>query len=119
MLKMLNEGFYDLCSGNTGCQLVSATFSAKVLVQPYGTEAVEPFYISNSLVTPPNDNIWYDTIKSMILKVRGVGDVIIDELNNKLLIISDVNNADIVDGTVTAINIKVYLLIDYVINCDS
>jgi hypothetical protein len=48
MLKMLNEGFYDLCSGNTGCQLVSATFSAKVIVQPYGTEAVEPFYISNS-----------------------------------------------------------------------
>jgi hypothetical protein len=119
MLKMLNEGFYDLTSGNAGCQLVSATFNAKVLVQPYGTEAIEPFYISNSLVTPPNDNIWYDTIKSMILKVRGVGDVIIDELNNKLLIISDVNNADIVDGTVTAINIKVYLLIDYVINCNS
>jgi hypothetical protein len=118
MLKMLNEGFFDLTSGNTGCQLVSATFSARLVVQPYGTQVIEPFYVANSLVTPPNDNVWYDTIKSMILKVRGVGDVIIDELNNKLLIISDVDNQQIVDGTITAINIKVYLMIDYVINCN-
>jgi hypothetical protein len=104
-------------SGNSGCNLVSATFSAKLVVQPYGTEVIEPFYVTNSLVVPPSDNTWQDTIKSMILKVKGVGNVIIDELNNKLIIISDIDNQDIVNGTIAAINIKVYLLIDYEINC--
>lgn len=117
ILKMFNEGYYDVTSGNSGCNLVSATFSAKLVVQPYGTEVIEPFYVTNSLVVPPSDNTWQDTIKSMILKVKGVGNVIIDELNNKLIIISDIDNQDIVNGTIAAINIKVYLLIDYEINC--
>jgi hypothetical protein len=117
ILKMFNEGYYDVTNGNSGCNLVSATFSAKLVVQPYGTEVIEPFYVTNSLVVPPSDNTWQDTIKSMILKVKGVGNVIIDELNNKLIIISDIDNQDIVNGTIAAINIKVYLLIDYEINC--
>jgi hypothetical protein len=117
--KMLNEGFYDLTTGNTGCNLVNATFSCKIYVEPYGTEVIENFYTTTSLVSPPTDNLWNEQVRSMILKVKGVSNVVIDELNNELVIISDPANAPIVNGTIAAINIKVYLVIDYEISCSS
>jgi hypothetical protein len=70
-------------------------------------------------VSPPTDNLWNEQVRSMILKVKGVSNVIIDELNNELVIISDPANAPIVNGTIAAINIKVYLVIDYEISCSS
>lgn len=117
ILKMLNDGYYDLTSGNTECELVSATLSCRLYVEPYGTEVVESFYTTNSLLSPPTDNIWHEQVRSMILKVKGVSNVIMDELNNELIIISDPANATIVNGVIAAINIKVYLVIDYDIKC--
>jgi hypothetical protein len=115
--KMMNEGFQDITSGNTDCVLSSATFSAQVEVLPFGTTSTKQFYISTSLLTAPPDNLWYDAIKSLLSEVIGVQDVIIDESENTLIIKSDRSRSIIIDGTYTAINLKVYLLIDYDINC--
>ena len=111
--KMFNEGFYDLTSGNTGCLLSSATFTTVVVVNPYGTEIIDTFYTSTSLLDYPADNLWYNSIKNSLKTVIGIGDVTINEDNNQILITSDNSNYSVA----TTIDIKVYLVIDYNINC--
>jgi len=111
--KMFNEGYYDLTSGNTGCVLSSATFTTVVIVNPYGTEITDTFYTSTSLLDYPADNLWYDSIQNLLITVIGVGDVIINEENNQILITSDNTNY----AAATTIDLKVYLVIDYNINC--
>ena len=111
--KMFNEGYYDLTSGNTGCVLSSATFTTVVIVNPYGTEITDTFYTSTSLLDYPADNLWYDSIKNLLMTVIGVGGVTINEENNQILITSDNTNY----AAATTIDLKVYLVIDYNINC--
>ena len=111
--KMFNEGYYDLTSGNTGCVLSSATFTTVVIVNPYGTEITDTFYTSTSLLDYPADNLWYDSIQNLLMTVIGVGGVTINEENNQILITSDNTNY----AAATTIDLKVYLVIDYNINC--
>ena len=92
LLQMLNEGFIDLTSGNTNCDLISATFSAKVSVQPLGTVVSQQFFVSNSLATAPSDNLWYNAISSLLRSISGVGNVTIDPLNNQITIETSRNN---------------------------
>lgn len=117
--KMFNEGYNDLISENVGCQLGEATFTTKVYVEPYAQEITETFFSTDSLLKYPSDNEWYDSIKSLVMSIQGVGDVIINEIDNQIKIISDKNNLPIIDGEITKINIKVYLIIDYEIKCNS
>jgi hypothetical protein len=86
LLQMLNEGFYDLTTGNTSCDLVSATFTAKVSVAPLGLTTSQTFFTSTSLVTAPTDNQYYNTVRSLLLSIPGVGNVTIDQLNNQITI---------------------------------
>ena len=95
LLQMLNEGFYDLTIGNTNCDLISATFTAKVLVNPAGLTTQQNFFTSTSLVQAPSDNSWYNTVKSLLLSVPGVGDVIIDQLNNQITIETSRDNTSL------------------------
>jgi hypothetical protein len=86
LLQMMNEGFADLTTGNTNCDLVTATFNAQVLVNPLGTSVTVPFFTSTSLNVAPSDNLWYDTIRGILLGINGVGNVTIDQLNNQITI---------------------------------
>ena len=92
LLQMLNEGFFDLTSGNTSCDLISATFTAKVSVNPSGIIASQNFFTSTSLVQVPTDNDWYNTLRTLLLGIPGVGNVIIDQLNNQITIETSRNN---------------------------
>jgi hypothetical protein len=112
LLQMLNEGFFDLTSGNTSCDLVSATFTAKVSVNPSGILATQNFFTSTSLVQVPTDNQWYDTIRTLLLGIPGVGNVIIDQLNNQITIETSRNNTSL-EGE----EIVIELVIDYNIIC--
>ena len=95
LLQMLNEGFYDLTTGNTSCDLISATFTAKVSVNPAGLTTQQNFFTSTSLVQAPSDNSWYNTVKSLLLSVPGVGNVIIDQLNNQITIETSRDNTSL------------------------
>jgi hypothetical protein len=95
LLQMLNEGFYNLTTGNTSCDLISATFTAKVSVNPAGLSTQQDFFTSTSLVQVPSDNTWYNTVKSLLLSVPGVGDVKIDQLNNQITIETSRNNTSL------------------------
>jgi hypothetical protein len=112
LLQMLNEGFFDLTSGNTSCDLISATFTAKVSVNPSGIVASQNFFTSTSLVQVPTDNQWYDTIRTLLLGIPGVGNVIIDQLNNQITIETSRNNTSL-EGE----EIVIDLVIDYNIIC--
>lgn len=86
LLQMLNEGYYDLTSGNTNCNLISATFTAKVSVNPSGVISTQDFYTTTSLVQVPSDNMWYETVRDLLLGTYGVGQVSIDQINNQIII---------------------------------
>ena len=112
LLQMLNEGFFDLTSGNTSCDLISATFTAKVSVNPSGIIASQNFFTSTSLVQVPTDNDWYNTLRTLLLGIPGVGNVIIDQLNNQITIETSRNNTSL-EGE----EIVIDLIIGYNIIC--
>ena len=92
LLQMMNEGFADLTSGNTNCDLVTAIYTAQVLVNPLGTSVSVPFFTATTLNVGPSDNLWYDTIKSILLGINGVSGVIVDPLNNQITIQTSTSN---------------------------
>ena len=107
---MLNQGFIDLTSGDTGCNLTSAEFIAKVSVEPLGTVYSGSFFTTTSLAIPPADNLWYSTIESLLLSIPGVTGVTVDALNNQITISSD-------GITLLGQEIKIELIILYDIIC--
>jgi len=112
LLQMLNEGFYDLTLDNTGCDLNSATFTAKVSVNPLGLTTSSTFYTSTSLVKPPSDNLYYDTITQLLLSVPGVGGVTVNPTEN-LITIETTRDNDTLQGQ----EIIIDLIIVYDIIC--
>ena len=114
LLQMLNEGYYDLTTGNSNCNLISATFTAKVSVNPSGTITSQNFFTSNSLVQVPTDSQWYDAIRTLLLAIPGVGNVIIDDPNNQITIETTKNNT-----TLEGQEIVIELVIVYNIICAS
>lgn len=86
LLQMLNEGYVDLTSGNTNCNLITATFSIDVYVKPAGYTASATFYTSKSLNDAPTDNLYYDTLTQLLLSIPGIGNVTINQLENQITI---------------------------------
>jgi uncharacterized protein (DUF2141 family) len=112
LLKMLNEGYQDLIEDNIDCTFNSATFTAKVSVSPLGVETEQEFFTTTSLIVAPEDNLWYNVVKSLLLTIPGVGNVIIDPLTNTITIQTIPN-----DTTLNNQEIIVELLINYDVNC--
>jgi hypothetical protein len=112
LLQMLNEGFYDLTIDNTGCDLVSATFTAKVSVTPLDLTTSETFYTSTSLGDEPQDNLYYDTITQLLLSIPGVGSVTVNPLENTITIETTRGN-----DTLQGQEIIIDLIIEYDIIC--
>jgi hypothetical protein len=112
LLQMLNEGYYDLTPYNTGCELISATFTAKVSVSPLGLTTSDTFYTTTSLVSPPADNLYYDTITQLLLTIPGVGEVTINTTENLITIETTRGN-----NTLQGQEIVIDLIIVYDIIC--
>jgi hypothetical protein len=112
ILQMLNEGFYDLTIDNTGCDLVSATFTAKVSVTPLDLTTSETFYTSTSLGNVPDDNLYYDTITQLLLSIPGIGSVVVNPSNNIITIETARGN-----DTLIGQEIVIDLIIEYDIIC--
>lgn len=85
--QMFNEGYTDLTSGDTNCILNNADFKAVIEV---GDEVVEQiFYTSTSLGDFPTDFLWADTLQTVLESIPGIGDVVVDLINNKITITND------------------------------
>ena len=112
LLQMLNEGFDDLTNDKVSCDLLSAVFGVKVSVNPMGLTTSQNFFTGTTLVTAPSDNLYYDTVKDLLLTIPGIGGVTIDALNNQITITTDPGNT-ILNGQ----EIVVELTIVYDIMC--
>ena len=112
LLQMLNEGYYDLTTTNTGCDLVDATFTAKVSVNPSGLIVTQNFFTSTSLIEVPSDNQWYDTVRDLLVGIPGIGNVNIDQLNNQIIIETSKD-----DTSLEGEEIVIDLIIEYNIDC--
>jgi uncharacterized protein (DUF2141 family) len=86
LLQMLNEGYNDITSGNVDCSLVSATFGVTVSVNPLGLTTSQDFFTSTSLVSAPTDNLYYDTVTSLLQTIPGIGTITINALDNQITI---------------------------------
>lgn len=87
LLQMLNEGFFDLTEDNSECHLNSAIYSIKVTINPSGFTSSETIpFTSTTLNQVPADNLYYDTLKNLLLTVPGISSVVIDPLNNQITI---------------------------------
>lgn len=115
MIQMLNEGYFDLISGNTSCSLISADYTVGITVNPSGTtiQSVIPFS-STTLNQVPSDNLYYDTVKNLLLTIPGIGSVNVDSLNNQLTIQTIPE-----DNTLNGQEIIIDLIINYNIMCVS
>lgn len=109
--QILVEGFNDLTSGNTDCSLNNAVYTAKVQVQPQNTVLTTTFYTGTTLVDVPSDNLWYDTITTMLESINGVANVTINPLANQITIQASEG------GPLANQQISVELLIVYDIIC--
>jgi hypothetical protein len=112
LLQMLNEGFDDLTNDKVNCDLLSAVFGVKVSVNPMGLTTSQNFFTGTTLVSAPSDNLYYDTVKDLLLTIPGIGGVTIDSLNNQITITTDPNNS-----TLNGQEIIVELTIVYDIMC--
>lgn len=114
LLQMFNEGYFDLTETNTDCELIDATFTARVSVNPLGIVETQNFFTSTSLIQVPTDNQWYDTIRTLLLGIPGIGNVIIDPINNQITIETSAGDTSLENQ-----EIVIDLVIDYNIICSS
>lgn len=112
LLQMLNDGFRDLTDGDPNCILNSAEFFANVIVEPVGLSASTSFYTAKSLVDIPADNIWINSITSLIESIPGVSNVVIDPTNNQITIQKNAANS-FLDNQIINFDIA----IEYDISC--
>jgi hypothetical protein len=85
--QMYNEGFFDLISGDTNCELNSANFN--LIVKVGNEQAESEFYSSTSLEDYPTDLMWGETLTTLLEGFVGVGEVVIDYENNTIRITND------------------------------
>lgn len=86
LLQLMNEGFQDLTNSNQSCGLISAIFQTKVSVEPMGTILTDNFFTATTINQAPADNLWYDSITSLVTSIAGVSSVSIDPFTNQITI---------------------------------
>jgi hypothetical protein len=111
--QMLIEGFNDLTSGDTNCLLEQTVFTAEVTVS--GDTQTQSFYTGTTLSEFPLDSEFYDVVKEMLLSYDGVGEVLLDYLENRITVNTDCSSSVSLIDT----DIKISLKISYDIDCQS
>ena len=122
MLEMLNEGFLDIISGEsaTNCVLNEAVFTCDIVVSgDSGTTlwvsgGTVPFYTGYTLNDVPSDQLWADTIQSILAGIPEIENVEINQLTNTVKIFSNCNGED---DPLRNGYIDIDLQIDYDISC--
>ncbi len=111
LIQMLNEGYYDLTLTENDCVLNNAVFEAVVSVS--GVSATTIFYTGYTLSDVPSDTLYSNTIKDLLLSYEGIGNVVINNTTNKIVISTDCNSPTSLLNAQVLIN----LIIHYDISC--
>lgn len=86
LLEMMNDGFQELTQGNQSCSLVSAIYQTKVSVEPLGIVLTDNFFTATTINQAPTDNLWYNSITTLISSIAGVRSVTIDPFINQITV---------------------------------
>jgi hypothetical protein len=110
--QLLNEGYNELISqtNDTNCILTAATFQALVTAGTYSDSVV--FYNSTGLLDYPTDELWYNTIQTLLEGVPIIGSVEIDPINNTIVVLTNCDPESLVNA-----DLRVVMRIDYEIAC--
>jgi hypothetical protein len=110
-LLMLNEGYADLVSDESGCVLNEAVFEAIVNVSGITTSSI--FYTTTTLTQAPSEGLFATTVRNLLLGYDGIGDVVINNTTNKITITSDCES----EVSLLDVDVVVNLKISYDISC--
>lgn len=111
--QILNEGYNQIILDSPGygnCILTAATFQAFVYVGNDTASSV--FYNSNSLLDYPSDELWYNTIQTLIESLPQIGSVDINPIDNTIVVTTNCDDTSLVNS-----EISVVIRIDYDIAC--
>lgn len=111
---MVNEGFYDLTTGNTNCVLSSATYTATIEIS--GNTYEEIFYTGTTLSDVPTESDWVDALEDILSGITGVNSYTVNPSTNLIEIKS---GCDGTNNTLSNSEFVMGLSIDYNINCES
>jgi hypothetical protein len=111
LLQMLNNGYYALTSGETGCSLTSADFT--LLVNVGGTAYTNTFYTSTSLLDVPSVSTYVSVLSGILNTIPGMGTVNINTEFNTIQLTTDC------ELTLADKNVTIQVVIDYNICCDA
>ena len=84
---MVNEGFYDLTTGNTNCVLSAATYIATIEVS--GNTYQQSFYTGATLTDVPSESQWVDALESILSGITGVATYTVNPQTNIIEVKSD------------------------------
>jgi hypothetical protein len=101
LLDILNDGFNDLTLGNTSCYLNTAIYELIIDLNPMMYSASTVFFTGDTRTKVPSDSEYADVLKSIIKDVPGVESVEYDLFTNKVKIIAEPNNQQILSQVLT------------------
>jgi len=111
---MVNEGFYDLTTGNTNCVLSSATYTATIDIS--GNTYEQDFYTGTTLNDVPTESDWVDALEGILSGITGVGSYTVNPSTNTIQVKS---YCDGDENTLSDSEFIMGLSIEYNINCES
>lgn len=113
-VTMVNEGFYDLTTGNTNCVLSAATYIATIEVS--GNTYQQSFYTGTTLTDVPSESQWVDSLESILSGITGVASYTVNPQTNIIEVKSDCDgNTDPLSDSEFIVGLR----IEYNINCES
>ena len=111
---MVNEGFYDLTTGNTNCVLSAATYIATIEVS--GNTYQQSFYTGTTLTDVPTESQWVDALESILSGITGVASYTVNPQTNIIEVKSDCDgNTDPLSDSEFIVGLR----IEYNIICES
>lgn len=103
---MVNEGFYDLTTGNTNCLLSAATYVATVEIS--GNTYQQSFYTGTTLTDVPTESQWVDALETILSGITGVGSYTVNPQTNIIEVLSDCDgNTDPLSDSEFIVGIKI------------
>jgi len=114
ILQMYLAGYNNLTQSASGCVFNSSTFTAEITVS--GITYTNLFYTGTFLMDIPSEELWIETIESMLESIYGIGDVTYDIVGNTINIPTD---CDLPGNLLAGADVEINLIINYNLSCVS
>jgi len=111
--QMFFDGYMSLIQFDVNCSLQRADFTTSITFN--GTVYTDTFFTTTNITNIPSDNLFFDSIRNILLSIPGIGEVNIDPFSNTIEIITDCES----EINLSGVQILIELLIEYEIVCEN